>query len=101
MRRWRPKGTAGLERSRVSGCRRSPLPPAMIIARARRRRAMPSARRRGAVRPRRIDVGEAEVLALEPAQGVGVVHGERLTLDPARHLAEPLELRVVLGHAAL
>src|SRR5437867_3597637 len=35
-----PNGTADLERSRVSGWSRSPLPPAMIIARTRARRGI-------------------------------------------------------------
>src|SRR5580698_260787 len=35
MRYLPPKGTAGLERSCVIGCRRSPLPPASTIARTR------------------------------------------------------------------
>src|SRR3989441_3281194 len=36
MRRWRaPKGTAALLRERVSGCRRSPRPPAITIPRTR------------------------------------------------------------------
>src|SRR3569832_818126 len=36
MRYFPPKGTAGLERSWVIGCRRSPLPPARTMARTRR-----------------------------------------------------------------
>src|SRR5213596_1768755 len=35
-----PNGTADLDRSRVSGWSRSPLPPAMIIARTRARRGI-------------------------------------------------------------
>src|SRR5579859_3275032 len=35
MRYLPPKGTAGLERSCVSGCRRSPLPPASTTASTR------------------------------------------------------------------
>src|SRR5947199_264804 len=36
MMRWRaPKGTAALLRERVSGCRRSPRPPAITIPRTR------------------------------------------------------------------
>src|SRR3989338_5847642 len=40
IRYFPPNGTAGLERSCVSGCRRSPLPPASTIASTRRVGAM-------------------------------------------------------------
>src|ERR1051325_5943679 len=77
--RWRPpNGTAGFERSRVSGWRRSPLPPAMIIARTRGRRAMALGLAR--LGPRGVEVGEDEILALEPVQRVGGVRAHRLSL---------------------
>src|SRR5882724_13350251 len=86
--RQRPaNGTAGLERSRVSGWRRSPLPPAMIIARTRARRftsvlqggcgrrSSGLGRRLG---PCRVQIGEDEVFALQAPQRVGGVDGQRL-----------------------
>src|SRR5919109_1076024 len=84
-----PNGPADLDRSRVSGWSRSPLPPAMIIARTRARRGMRSSLPGRAQAPGRLEVGEAEVLALEPAQRVRVVGGERRTRgEPARHLGQ-------------
>src|SRR5881397_3159908 len=82
IRRLRPpKGTAGFDRSRVSGCRRSPRPPAMIIARTRGRRGMsrlPSGRWPG---PGGIEVREAEVLALEATHGLGGIHRQGRAVD--------------------
>jgi hypothetical protein len=52
--------------------------------------------------PRRIDVGKAEVLALQPAQEIGGVPAHRLAVvQVPRHLGEALELGVVLRHAPL
>ena len=102
IRRWRPpKGTADFERSRVSGCRRSPRPPAITIASTRARRGMGLSARGRAQTPRRVEVREAKVLALEPPS-VSTASGERgRPLEGPRHLAEALELGVVLGDAAL
>src|SRR6266849_7019453 len=95
IRRWRPpKGTAGLERSRVSGCRRSPRPPAMIIARTRGRRGISSARGRRPG-PEGIEIREAEILAIEPAQRLGGFRRQRRAPGQrARDLGQPLELGV-------
>src|SRR4029434_5694619 len=77
IRRWRPpKGTADLERSRVSGCRRSPRPPAMIIASRRARRGIVLVGCRRTQTPGRVEVREAEIVALEPSErfrGVGTI----------------------------
>src|SRR5881409_4224310 len=103
IRRWRPpKGTADFERSRVSGCRRSPRPPAMIIASRRARRGIGSVHRGRAETPRWVEVRKAEVLALEPPERVRRVGREGVAgLERACHLAESLELGIVLGDAPL
>src|SRR5262249_35205361 len=103
MIRYRPpKGTAGFERSRVSGCRRSPRPPAMIIARTRGRRGMsrlPIGRWPG---PGRVEVREAEVLTLEATHGFGGLYRQGRAVDQrAPDLRQAFELGVVLGHPSL
>src|SRR5439155_1160896 len=68
IRRWRPpKGTADFERSRVRGCRRSPRPPAMIIASRRARRGIP-----GQPREMADPLGLGAVDAVPRPLGVGV-----------------------------
>src|SRR5579862_772287 len=97
-----PKGTAGLLRSFVSGCRRSPRPPARISPRIRDRAATLGLRqRRGGLDVLR-DVREAEVLSflggeklfLVPRQGPAVAHA-------LGHLVQPPEVRAVLREARL
>src|SRR5262245_4771379 len=103
MIRYRPpKGTAGFERSRVSGCRRSPRPPAMSSARTRGRRGMPRLPIGRWPGPGGIEVREAEVLALEATHGLGGFHRQGRAVDErAADLRQAFELRVVLGHPSL
>src|SRR6059036_3733208 len=82
-----PNGTADLDRSRVSGWSRSPLPPAMIIARTRARRGIALNPARTGPRP-------------TPGRGRGS-KSPRARGEPTRHLGEALEVGVVLGHAPL
>jgi hypothetical protein len=52
--------------------------------------------------PARVEIGEAEVVALEPSEGVRRVGRKRVAgLERARHLAQSLELGVMLGDATL
>src|SRR5690348_4906204 len=97
-----PNGTAGLLRSLVRGCRRSPRPPARISARTRDDAATSGlGQRRGGLDVVR-DVREAEVLALLAAEELFLVPRQRAAVaHPRRHLMQPAEVRAVLREARL